>query len=193
MAVRWNPPPGWPTPPPGWTPPAGWQPPTDAPPAPPGWVFWEEDAEPSAVHVPPPPDVYAPHGPTENVLASTRMSWTAAFTPTFTIGAATTLVGAALAVTRGAAPSAASISFAASVLLIVGLLNYARWYTSLLTITDTHITVRQGTHSEQHETLALQDVTNVHVVTPFLGSLFGYSTIEIVDETGTDAGRPRNS
>lgn len=41
-ALRFNPPPGWPTPPPGWTPPAGWQPAADWPPAPAGWNFWIE-------------------------------------------------------------------------------------------------------------------------------------------------------
>lgn len=47
MALRFNPPPGWPAPHPGWTPPAGWQPDPAWPPVPPGWNFWVDD-----VHVP---------------------------------------------------------------------------------------------------------------------------------------------
>lgn len=53
MALRFNPPPGWPPPPAGWMPPPGWAPDPAWPPAPAGWPFVLED--PSAP-VPPPPD-----------------------------------------------------------------------------------------------------------------------------------------
>ncbi|GAB3239002.1 hypothetical protein [Kineosporia babensis] len=40
MALRFNPPPGWPAPPEGWDPPEGWQPDPAWPAAPQGWLFW---------------------------------------------------------------------------------------------------------------------------------------------------------
>lgn len=40
MAIRLNPPPGWPPAPAGWTPPPGWQPDPSWPPPPPGWPLW---------------------------------------------------------------------------------------------------------------------------------------------------------
>lgn len=46
MAMRFNPPPGWPVPPEGFTPDSGWQPDPSWPPAPAGWQLWlhEPDA-----------------------------------------------------------------------------------------------------------------------------------------------------
>jgi hypothetical protein len=43
MALRFNPPPGWPTPPEGFVPGPGWQPDPNWPPAPPGWQLWVTD------------------------------------------------------------------------------------------------------------------------------------------------------
>ncbi|MBO0832484.1 MAG: DUF4190 domain-containing protein [Actinobacteria bacterium] len=43
MAMRFNPPPGWPTPPEGFVPDAGWRPDPGWPPAPPDWQFWVPD------------------------------------------------------------------------------------------------------------------------------------------------------
>jgi hypothetical protein len=40
MAVRFNPPPGWPRPPEGFTPEPGWQPDPSWPAPPPGWQLW---------------------------------------------------------------------------------------------------------------------------------------------------------
>jgi hypothetical protein len=40
MAMRFNPPPGWPPPPEGFTPDPGWQPDPSWPAAPPGWRLW---------------------------------------------------------------------------------------------------------------------------------------------------------
>jgi hypothetical protein len=40
VAMRFNPPPGWPAPPEGYVPPPGWQPDPSWPPAPPGWQLW---------------------------------------------------------------------------------------------------------------------------------------------------------
>ena len=42
MALRFNPPPGWPLPP-GFVPGPGWQPDPSWPPAPPGWTLWVSD------------------------------------------------------------------------------------------------------------------------------------------------------
>jgi hypothetical protein len=39
MALRFNPPPGWPPPPPGWLPPPDWKPDPSWPTAPPGWQY----------------------------------------------------------------------------------------------------------------------------------------------------------
>ncbi|MDO4242579.1 MAG: hypothetical protein Q4C85_02225 [Actinomyces sp.] len=44
MALRFNPPPNWPTPPDGFNPPAGWQPDPAWGPAPEGWQLWVEDS-----------------------------------------------------------------------------------------------------------------------------------------------------
>ncbi|WP_396910883.1 hypothetical protein [Mycolicibacterium sp.] len=41
--AAFNPPPGWPVPR-GWSPPPEWSPDPSWPPAPPGWVFWADDA-----------------------------------------------------------------------------------------------------------------------------------------------------
>ncbi len=46
MALRFNPPPGWPAPPPGFVPDPGWQPDPTWPPAPPGWQLWVPDDAP---------------------------------------------------------------------------------------------------------------------------------------------------
>jgi hypothetical protein len=43
VAMRFNPPPGWPPPPEGFTPDPGWQPDPSWPPAPPGWQLWVPD------------------------------------------------------------------------------------------------------------------------------------------------------
>jgi Domain of unknown function (DUF4190)/Septum formation len=43
VALRFNPPPGWPAPPAGFVPDAGWQPDPSWPPAPPGWQLWVSD------------------------------------------------------------------------------------------------------------------------------------------------------
>lgn len=43
MALRFNPPPGWPAPPAGWVPPPGWQPDLSWPAPPPAWQFWVDD------------------------------------------------------------------------------------------------------------------------------------------------------
>ena len=43
MAMRFNPPPGWPPPPEGFTPDPGWRPDPNWPPAPPGWQLWVAD------------------------------------------------------------------------------------------------------------------------------------------------------
>lgn len=43
MALRFNPPPNWPSPPEGFVPPPGWQPDPSWEPAPEGWQFWVED------------------------------------------------------------------------------------------------------------------------------------------------------
>jgi hypothetical protein len=43
MAMRFNPPPGWPPVPPGWQPPPGWTPDPSWPPAPHGWPLWVQD------------------------------------------------------------------------------------------------------------------------------------------------------
>lgn len=43
MAMRFNPPPGWPAPPEGFTPDPGWRPDPSWPPAPPGWQLWVSD------------------------------------------------------------------------------------------------------------------------------------------------------
>jgi hypothetical protein len=47
VALRYNPPPGWPPAPEGFTPGPGWQPDPSWPPAPPGWQLWVNDDEPS--------------------------------------------------------------------------------------------------------------------------------------------------
>ena len=44
-ALRFNPPPGWPTPPAGWTPPTGWTPDPAWPTPPDGWQLWLPDDE----------------------------------------------------------------------------------------------------------------------------------------------------
>ncbi len=46
MALRFNPPPGWPTPPQGFVPGPGWQPDPGWPAAPPGWQLWVPDDAP---------------------------------------------------------------------------------------------------------------------------------------------------
>ena len=43
MAMRFNPPPGWPRPPEGFTPDPGWRPDPSWPPVPPGWQLWVPD------------------------------------------------------------------------------------------------------------------------------------------------------
>jgi hypothetical protein len=43
VALRFNPPPGWPVQPPGWFPPPGWSPDPAWPPPPLGWELWVED------------------------------------------------------------------------------------------------------------------------------------------------------
>lgn len=43
VAIRFNPPPGWPAPPDGWVPPTGWQPDPGWPAAPPGWQIWTDE------------------------------------------------------------------------------------------------------------------------------------------------------
>jgi hypothetical protein len=51
VALRFNPPPGWPAPPEGFVPGPGWQPDPGWPSAPPGWQFWVPDdarADPTA-------------------------------------------------------------------------------------------------------------------------------------------------
>jgi Domain of unknown function (DUF4190) len=40
VAMRFNPPPGWPAPPEGFTPDPGWRPDPSWPPVPPGWQLW---------------------------------------------------------------------------------------------------------------------------------------------------------
>jgi Domain of unknown function (DUF4190) len=70
MALRFNPPPGWPPPPPGFTPAPGWQPDPSWPPQPAGWQLWVEDtATPSAAGYPPAGAAgYAPSGPPDAQL-----------------------------------------------------------------------------------------------------------------------------
>ncbi len=66
MALRFDPPPGWPAPPPDWEPPEGWQPDPSWPPAPEGWTFWVEDGAsvPAPAEVDPGPAIYwAPQAP----------------------------------------------------------------------------------------------------------------------------------
>ncbi len=46
MALRFNPPPGWPPVPEGFTPQPGWQPDPAWPPPPPGWQLWVDDPPP---------------------------------------------------------------------------------------------------------------------------------------------------
>jgi len=56
MALRFNPPPGWPSPPPGWLPPPDWKPDPSWPPAPPGWQYVIndlQDEEPQPWDLPP--------------------------------------------------------------------------------------------------------------------------------------------
>jgi len=48
VAVRFNPPPGWPPPPPGFTPDPGWRPDPSWPPVPPGWQMWVADDQDTA-------------------------------------------------------------------------------------------------------------------------------------------------
>jgi hypothetical protein len=43
VALRFNPPPGWPPPPEGFTPDPGWRPDPSWPPLPPGWQLWVSD------------------------------------------------------------------------------------------------------------------------------------------------------
>lgn len=43
IALRFNPPPGWPVPPAGWGPPPNWQPDRAWPPPPYGWPLWIDD------------------------------------------------------------------------------------------------------------------------------------------------------
>jgi len=43
VALRFNPPPGWPPPPDGFSPDPGWRPDPSWPPAPPGWQLWVPD------------------------------------------------------------------------------------------------------------------------------------------------------
>src|SRR5215469_14023985 len=43
VAMRFNPPPGWPPPPDGFAPDPGWRPDPSWPPAPPGWQLWVTD------------------------------------------------------------------------------------------------------------------------------------------------------
>lgn len=54
MALRFDPPPGWPAPPPDWEPPEGWQPDPEWPAAPEGWTFWVEDGAPGPMNQPGP-------------------------------------------------------------------------------------------------------------------------------------------
>lgn len=51
MAVRFNPPPGWPPAPEGWQPPAGWRPDPAWPAPPPGWQLWVEEGGVEDSHV----------------------------------------------------------------------------------------------------------------------------------------------
>lgn len=51
MAVRFNPPPGWPPAPSGWQPPPGWRPDPSWPAPPPGWQLWVETARVEDSHV----------------------------------------------------------------------------------------------------------------------------------------------
>lgn len=56
MALRFNPPPGWPTPPRGWLPPPDWKPDPSWPPAPPAWQYVIndlQDEEPQPWDLPP--------------------------------------------------------------------------------------------------------------------------------------------
>jgi hypothetical protein len=53
-AMRFNPPPGWPTPPEGWTPPPNWQPAPQWPQMPPGWLLWVPEAMNSTATTPVP-------------------------------------------------------------------------------------------------------------------------------------------
>lgn len=50
MALRFNPPPGWPKPPAGWLPPPGWKPDPTWPPPPPMWPLIVDDLETSHTH-----------------------------------------------------------------------------------------------------------------------------------------------
>jgi hypothetical protein len=59
MALRFDPPPGWPAPPLDWEPPEGWQPDPEWPAAPEGWTFWVEDGAPG----PTPPQTQPPAAP----------------------------------------------------------------------------------------------------------------------------------
>lgn len=46
MALRFNPPPGWPAPPEHWAPPHGWAPDPAWGPVPEGWSLWLDDGAP---------------------------------------------------------------------------------------------------------------------------------------------------
>ena len=108
-AMRYNPPPTWPSPPIGWEPPAGWQPELEWPAAPDGWTFWMP--EPGEAVVPPvgfadptvpawdPRSVRGAAAATlttaaeVNVVATRRTAWTL-----FLIGVVAFLLGAGSAI-----------------------------------------------------------------------------------------------
>ncbi|WP_146197134.1 hypothetical protein [Serinibacter arcticus] len=80
MALRYNPPPSWPTPPRGWTPTPDWTPPADFPPLPAGWELWVDDDAPAATSSDVDPEVAAEAAKaaheTETKRRQSRQTWT---------------------------------------------------------------------------------------------------------------------
>jgi hypothetical protein len=119
-AMRYNPPPTWPSPPVGWEPPAGWEPEAAWPAAPEGWTFWV--LEPGEVSLPPvgfadptvpawdPRSVRGPAAGNlaataeRNVTATRRTAWTL-----FLIGVAAFLLGAGSAIVAARSSSGGTI------------------------------------------------------------------------------------
>lgn len=73
MALRFNPPPGWPAPPSGWLPPPGWRPDPSWPPAPSGWQFVVDDLQPDRPTTP--AWVSSRRSPTANRQRKVRRAW----------------------------------------------------------------------------------------------------------------------
>jgi Domain of unknown function (DUF4190)/Septum formation len=80
VALRFNPPPGWPVPP-GFAPPQGWQPDPSWPPVPPEWPLWIADDAPSGYGLPTAPPVapyqaYSYGGPPQQTGTTNGMAIT---------------------------------------------------------------------------------------------------------------------